>query len=185
MAIRSDQVNTTVTIPPGSDLQDYLCSGPLQSNMTVVLEGGEHRISSQPSCSIVNNGSITITGSLNSAKRTIVRCQSKTRVLAFVSVQTLIMERITFGNCGLQIVTIENTSIVNCTFLDSTNIINVTYFGAVMLNGSAGYVSITGSTFQSYGGGVVMLDVQHGDVRMQDCTFQNNIARHLGGAVML
>ena len=75
---RSDQVNTTVTIPPGSALQDYLCSGPLQSNMTVVLEDGEHRIASQPTCNIITEGSVTMTGSLDSTKRTVVCCESKT-----------------------------------------------------------------------------------------------------------
>ena len=187
MAVRSDHVNTTVTIPPGSALQDYLCSGPLQSNMTVVLEGGEHRMASQPSCNTVNKSSITITGSFNSAKRTIVLCQSKTRVLAFVSVQTLTMERITFINCGLQLVTIENISIVNCSFLISTNVITETYVGAVRLNGSTGYVSITDSTFQSNSGGAVVLDGPKGNVIITDCTFQNNSAGGggYGGAVAL
>ena len=41
---RSDEV---VTIQPGFALQDYLCNGTLLSNITVVLDGGEHRISSE------------------------------------------------------------------------------------------------------------------------------------------
>ena len=191
--VRSDQVNTTVTIPPSSALQDYLCSGPLQSNMTVVLEDGEHIISSESSCNIVNKGSVTITGSLVSTKRTIVRCESKTSaVFAFVSVQILTMERITFINCGLQLESIEFTLIVNCTFQDSTSgaissNTNVHSDTLVMLNGSSGDVSITDCTFQnnnaSYGG-AVMLYGSTGDVCIIDCTFQNNIAGY-GGAVLL
>ena len=152
MTVRSDHVNTTVTIPPGSALQDYLCSGPLQSNMNFELEDGEHRMSSQPSCNIANKGSVTITGSFNSAKRTLVRCQSKTRVLAFVSVQTLTVERITFINCGLQLVTIENTYIVHSA-----------HFRAIVLALQKSKVdfSIIDCTFQNNSangsGGVVML----------------------------
>ena len=110
---RSDQVNTTVTIPPGSALQDYLCSGPLQFNVTVVLEDGEHRIASQRTYNITTEGSVTMTGSLDSTKRTVVRCESKTSaVFANFSVQMLTMERITFINCGIQLVSIESTLIV-------------------------------------------------------------------------
>ena len=189
--IRSDEANTTVTIPPGSALQDYLCSGPLQSDITIVLEDGEHRISSEPSCNIANNGSITITENLDSAKRTIVRCESKMRVLAFVSVQTLIMERITFINCGIQLVSIGNTLIVNCTFQNSTsgaisNVFSDTLFGAAMFYGD---VSITGSTFQSnsadsFGGGAVTLDGQRGNVIITDCIFHNNSAGDGGGGAV-
>ena len=193
--VRSDQVNTTVTIPPGSALQDYLCSGPLQSNMTVVLEDGEHRIASQPMCNITTEGNVTMTGSLDSTKRTVVRCESKTS--AVFSVQMLTMERITFINCGIQLVSIENTLIVNCTFQDSTsgaissdtNVLIDILYGAVILYKSTGDVSITGCTFQNnnaggYGGGV-MLDGSTGYVRITDCTFQSNSAASYGGAVAL
>ena len=196
---RSDQVNTTVTIPPGYALQDYLCSGPLQSNMTVVLEDGEHRIASQPTCNITTEGSVTMTGSLDSTKRTVVRCESKTSaVFANFSVQMLTMEQITFINCGIQLVSIESTLIMNCTFQDSTSgaissdttgLIDILY-GAVMLYGSIGNVSITGCTFQSNsaaGGGAVKLYGSTGDVRIIGCTFQNNSAGGYGdgGAVVL
>ena len=49
VVVMSDEVNLTATIPPGYALQDYLCSGPLKSNTTVVLDDGEHRISSDHS----------------------------------------------------------------------------------------------------------------------------------------
>ena len=196
---RSDHVNTTVTIPPGSALQDYLCSGPLQSNMTVVLEDGEHRIASQPTCNITTEGSVTITGSLDPTKRTVVRCESKTS--ANFSVQMLTMERITFINCGIQLVSIENTLIVNCTFQDSTsgaissdtNVLIDILYGAVILYKSTGDVSITGCTFQNnsaggygYGddGGAVMLYGSTVDVSITGCTFHNNSAGG-GGAVMM
>ena len=202
--VRSDQVNTTVTIPPGSALQDYLCSGPLQSNMTVVLEDGEHRIASQPTCNITTEGSVTMTGSLDSTKRTVVRCEPKIRVVfAFVSVQMLAMERITFINCGIQLVSIGYTLIVNCAFQDSTSgaisshIIDSElidsfngpdFVGIVMLYGSTGNVSITGCTFQNnsagYDGGAVMLYGSTGDVSITDCTFLGNSANR-GGAVEL
>ena len=208
--VRSDQVNTTVTIPPGSALQDYLCCGPLQSNMTVVLEGGEHIISSESSYNIINKGSVTITGSFNSTKRTIVRCESQTSssVFAFVSVQMLAIERITFINCGIQLLSIENSFVVNCTFQDSTSGAvklhrltgNVCITGCTFQNNSAGHdgggamslygltvdVSITDCTFQNntgYGGAVI-LSVSRGSVSITDCTFQNNSAK-FGGAVLL
>ena len=62
VVVMSDEVNLTATIPPGYALQDYLCSGPLKSNTTVVLDDGEHRISSGPPCDIFNGSSITIKG---------------------------------------------------------------------------------------------------------------------------
>ena len=193
---RSDQVNTTVTIPPGSALQDYLCSGPLQSNMTVVLEDGEHRIASQPTCNIITEGSVTMTGSLDSTKRTVVHCESKTSTV--FSVQMLTMERITFINCGIQLVSIESTLIVNCTFQDSTsgaissdtNVLIDTRIGAAILYGSTGKLSITGCTFQNSAGGrggAVSLSISEGNVSITGCTFQNNSARggYGGGAVSL
>ena len=196
---RSDQVNTTVTIPPGSALQDYLCSGPLQSNMTYVLEGGEHRIASQPTCNITTEGSVTMTGSLDSTKRTVVRCESKTSaVFANFSVQMLTMERITFINCGIQLFSIESTLIVNCTFQDSTSgamsTLIDTLYGAVMFYGSTGDVRITGCTFQNNsaggygggGGGAVILFGSTGNVSITGCIFQNNSAGgYDGGAVSL
>ena len=197
--VRSDEVNTTVTIPPGSVLQDYLCSGPLQSNMAVVLEGGEHRIASQPTCNSIyttTEGSVTMTGSLDSTKRTVVHCESKTRALfAFVSVHMLAMERITFINCGIQLESIENTLIVNCIFQDitsgavssSTTVLSDTRYGAVTLYGSTGSVTITDCTFQNnsaHGGVAVVLYGSTGDVSFTGCTFQNNSAGY-GGAVVL
>ena len=199
--VRSDQVNTTVTIPPGSALQGYLCSGQLQSNMTVVLEDGEHRIASQPTCNITTEGSVTMMGSLDSTKGTVVRCESKTSaIFANFSVQMLTMERITFINCGILLVSIESTLIVNCTFQDSTsraissdtNVLIDTLIGAVMLFGSTGDVSITGCTFQNNtagrygGGGAVRLYGSTGNVSITGCTFQNNtLAGQYGGAVRL
>ena len=187
--VRSDQVNTTVTIPPGSALQDYLCSGPLQSNMTVVLEDGEHLIASQPTCNITTEGSVTMTGSLDSTKSTVVRCESKTS--AVFSVQMLTMERITFINCGIKLVSIESTLIVNCTFQDSTsgaisNVLIDTLIGAVTLFRSTGKVSITGCTFQNnsaggYDGGAVRLYGSTDDVSITDCTFLSNSASGDGG----
>ena len=43
VVVLSDQVPIPTT---GDALQHYLCSGPLRSNTTVVLDEGEHRISS-------------------------------------------------------------------------------------------------------------------------------------------
>ena len=190
---RSDQVNTTITIPPGSALQDYLCSGPLQSNMTVVLEDGEHRIASQPTCNITTEGSVTMTGSLDSTKRSVVRCESNRS--AVFSVQMLTMERITFINCGIQLVSIKNTLIVNCTFQDSTsgaissntNVIIDTLIGAAILYESSSKLSIIGCTFQNSagdGGGAVSLGISKGNVSITDCTFRSNRAGG-GGAVMI
>ena len=180
VVIMSDVVNLTATIPPGYALQDYLCSGPLKSNTTVVLDDGEHRISLGPPCIISDEGSITITGS--SMKNTTVRCEGEGRVLRFSSVQKLTLERMTFISCLIQLLSIENTVITYCTFQDA-------YGGAVMLDGSTGDVSITNCTFQNNSatldGGAVMLGGSIGDVSIQNCIFQNNSVVYGGGAVML
>ena len=207
MIVMSDEVNLTATIPPGYALQDYLCSGPLKSNTTVVLDDGEYRMSSGPPCDISNGGNIAIIGS--SMKNTTVRCEGEGRVLRFISVQNLTLERMTFISCGIQLVSIENTVIANCTFQSSsmgqgaissqssTNIdITSCVFqnsatdggGAVMLDESKGNVNITNCIFQNnsagYGGGAVWLFESTGDVSITNCTFQNNSATY-GGAVAL
>ena len=83
--------------------------------MAVVLDEGEHRISSGPPCTISNGDNITITGS--SMQNTAVHCEGEGTVLAFRSAQMLTMERITFINCDIRI---ENTLIVECTFQRSS-----------------------------------------------------------------
>ena len=118
VVVISDEVNLTATIPPGYALQDYLCSGALKSNTTVVLDDGEYRISSGTPCNISNGSSITITGS--SMKNTTVRCEGEGRVLRFSSVQKLTLERMTFISCDTQLVSIENAVITNCTFQGSS-----------------------------------------------------------------
>ena len=210
VVVISDEVNLTATIPPGYALQDYLCSGALKSNTTVVLYDGEYRISSGTPCNISNGSSITITGS--SMKNTTVRCEGEGRVLQFRSVQKLTLERMTFISCEIQLVSIENTVITNCTFQSSsmgqgaiwsqssTNINitscalqnnSATYGGAIMLDRSTGNVSITYCTFQNNsgigGGGAVFLSGSTGNVSITYCTFQNNSATYGigGGAVYL
>ena len=209
VVVMSDEVNLTATIPPGYALQDYLCSGPLKSNTTVVLDDGEHRISSGPPCDISNGSSITIKGS-SSMKNTTVRCEGEGRLLQFSLVQKLTLERMTFIGCGIQLISISNTVVTKCIFQSSSmgqgairsqssnniaitscvfqnNI--VTYGrdgGAVMLNGSTGDISITNCTFlnnsaTNYGGGAVMFDRSQGDVSITYCTFQNNSATSDGG----
>ena len=207
MVVISDQANLTATIPPGYALQDYLCSGPLKSNTTVVLDDGEHRISSGPLCNISNEGYIAITGSSN----TTVRCEGEGTVFEFISAQKLTMERITFINCGIHLVSIENILIANCTFKDSSNraiwsqslvavsITNCTFInnsatngdggGAVWLSLSAGNVSITNCTFHNNSatyGGAVWLSLYTGSVTFTNCTFQNNRALYgTGGGGMI
>ena len=151
------------------------------------------RIASQPTCNITTEGSVTMTGSLDSTKRSVVRCESKRS--AVFSVQMLTMERITFINCGIQLVSIKNTLIVNCTFQDSTsgaissntNVIIDTLIGAAILYESTSKLSITGCTFQNSagdGGGAVSLGISKGNVSITDCTFRSNRAGG-GGAVMI
>ena len=206
---KSDQINPFLTIQPGSALQDYLCNGHLKSKMTVALVDGEYRISSVPLCNISNQEGITLTGS--SSKRTIVRCDVDGGAF-FVSGPNLTVARITFINCCMQLTSIENTFIVNCTFLNSSNgaissrTSNNTYItnsvfsdirvehngeAAVMLNKSKGNVSIRKCTFQSRGvsvggnGRAVRLYKSTGTVIIADCTFVNNSVITSGGAVML
>ena len=79
-------VSITATIPPDYALQDvdYLCNGSLKSNTTVVLDGGEHRISTICNISFIHN--VTIMGS--SINSTTIRCEEGSG-LQFVSVQQL------------------------------------------------------------------------------------------------
>ena len=193
---RSDQDNTTVTIPPGYALQDYLCNGTLQSNITVLLDGdGEHLISSERSCNISNEGgSITITGS--STQRITIRCKGEGAIFAYLSVQIIKLEGITFIKCAIDLVSIENTFILNCTFQSCSNgaissksstntyiagcAFSDTDHGVVTLVASTGNVCITNCTFHnSYNsgmdvGGAVSLSESTGNVHITDCTFHNN-----------
>ena len=86
--------------------------------MAVVLDKGEHHISSGPPCTISNGDNITITGS--SMQNTTVHCEGKGTVLAFRSAQMLTMERITFINCDISLALIENTLVAECTFQRSS-----------------------------------------------------------------
>ena len=205
VVVISDEVNLTATIPPGYAIQDYLCSGALKSNTTVVLDDGEHRISSGTPCNISNGSSITIKGS--SMKNTTVRCEGEGRVLRFSSVQKLTLGRMTFISCEIQLVSIENTVITNCTFqsismdqgaicsqsstnIDITSCVfqnnSATYGGAIMLFGSTGNVSITYCTFQNnratFYGGAVQLFASTGNVSITNCTFTKNTAGY-GAAI--
>ena len=198
VAATSNQINPSITIQRGSALQDYLCSGHLKSNVTIALDDGEHRLSSEPLCSISNEGSIKFTGS--STKRTIIRCDVKGRAFAFVSVQTLTMERIIFINCGLELASVENTYILNCTFQNRSNgaissksskntyiassVFANTLGGAVMFYRSTGTVIITYCAFQNNSARSVMLDGSAGNVYAPSCTIRGKSSIH-GGAVML
>ena len=199
-------VSLTATIPPDYALQDvdYLCNGSLKSNTTVVLDGGEHRVST--TCNISNISNVTIMGS--SINSTTIRCEEGSG-LQFVSVQQLTIERVTFISCGIILTDTENTlittsifqdsigyavklegstsdvSITNCTFQNNS----ATYRGAVLLLSSTGNVSITNCTFQNnsaatYGSTVLLLLSSTGDVSITNCTFQSNSAAY-GGAVGL
>ena len=174
IAVRPDQVDPTVTIPPGSALLDYLCSGPLEPNITVVLDDGEYRVSSVTSCNIANDGSVMLMGS--SARRTIVRCHVEMRAFAFVSVQMLAVERITFINCGIELVSVENTYISNCIFQRSSNV--------AISSKSSCNIHIANCVFSDARGGAATLDGSTGNVNFSNCTFQNNFAPY-GGALML
>eukprot|EP00731_Ephydatia_muelleri_P033690 Em0035g27a len=192
----------TATIPPGYVLQEHLCSGQLELNTNLVLSDGEHRISSGPPCHVSTRGNISIVGS--SMKNTTVHCEGEGRWFDFISAQTLSTERITFINCGIQLKSIENILIMECTFQDkskatilaeSVNSIKIEYClfinnngGGVSLHLSTGDVSISHCTFQNnsadfFNGddGGVSLQLSTGDVSISHCTFQNNG----GGGVLL
>ena len=180
-------VSLTATIPPDYALQDvdYLCNGSLKSNTTVVLDGGDHRISTI--CNISNIDNVTIIGS--SINSTTIRCEEGSG-LQFVSVQQLTLENMTFISCGMILTYTENTLITTCIFLDN---IATDYFGsAVTMDISAGYVSITNCTFQNNSapnGSAVVFDGSTGDVSITNCAFQNNTStatnpNGYGGAVL-
>ncbi|KAL5497467.1 hypothetical protein EMCRGX_G013941 [Ephydatia muelleri] len=194
----------TATIAPGYALQEHLCSGQLELNTNLVLSDGEHRISSGPPCHVSTRGNISIVGS--SMKNTTVHCEGEGRVFEFISAQTLSTERITFINCGIHLISIENILITDCTFQDRSNTTifaesvnnrssikieyclfinnNGYYGGGVWLNLSTGNVSISNCTFQNntatFGGGVRLL-LLTGNVSISHCTFQNNTATYGDG----
>eukprot|EP00731_Ephydatia_muelleri_P033811 Em0038g30a len=164
----------TATIPPGYALQEHLCSGQLELNTTVVLSDGEHRISSGPPCHVSTRGNISIVGS--SMKNTTVHCEGEGRVFEFISAQTLSTERITFINCGIHLISIENILIMECTFQDSSN---TTIFAESVNNRSI--IKIEYCLFinnNGYYGGGVWLNLSTGNVSISNCTFQNNTATY-------
>ena len=125
----SDQFNLTVTIPPGYALQNYLCSGSLKSNTTttvhVLLDDGEHRISTGPFCTIFNEVHLAITGFSMQKQNTTIRCEGEGSVFQFTSVRTLALDRIAFINCGIKLVSINDTRITNCTFEKKSDIVRI------------------------------------------------------------
>ena len=172
-------VSLTATIPPDYALQDvdYLCNGLLKSNTTVVLDGGEHRISTNCTISIIDN--VTIMGS--SINSTTIHCEEGSG-LQFVSVQQLTLERVTFINCGIILTNAENTLIKTCIFQDSI------LGSAVTLDGPKGYVRITNCIFQNNSAtfrGALWLDGSTSNVSIRNCTFQNNSAAFDGGAMYI
>ena len=179
-------VSLTATILPDYALQDvdYLCNGSLKSNTTVVLDGGEHRISTN--CTISNMDNITIMGS--SINSTTIRCEEGSG-LQFFSVQQLTMERLTFISCGIILTNSKNILITDCIFQNNIATCYDGRGGTVTLWGSAGYVGITNCIFQNnsatYNGGAVWLFASTGNVSITNCIFQNNSATYGGGAVGL
>eukprot|EP00731_Ephydatia_muelleri_P009076 Em0004g1414a len=167
----------TATIPPGYALQEHLCSGQRELNTNLVLSDGEHRISSGPPCHVSTRGNISIVGS--SMKNTTVHCEGEGRVFEFISAQTLSTERITFINCGIHLISIENILIMECTFQDRSN---TTIFAESVNNRSS--IKIEYCLFinnNGYVGGGVSLGKSTGDVSISHCTFQNNTATYGGG----
>ena len=129
-------------------------------------------------------------------------------MLRFNSVQKLSLERMAFITCLIELVSIKNTLLTNCTFQNalgggavrlggSTGNVSITFQiniatsgiggfgggGAVGVYGSTGDVSITYCTFQN--NSAVLLGGSTGDVSITYCTFQNNSATYGGGAVKL
>eukprot|EP00731_Ephydatia_muelleri_P033787 Em0038g6a len=168
----------TATIAPGYALQEHLCSGQLELNTNLVLSDGEHRISSGPPCHVSTRGNISIVGS--SMKNTTVHCEGEGRVFEFISAQTLSTERITFINCGIHLISIENILITDCTFQDKSN---TKIFAESVNNRSS--IKIEYCLFINNNGGGVWLDLSTGDVSISHCTFQNNTAANDGGGVAL
>ena len=193
--VMSDQVTT---IPPGYALQNYLCSGLLKSDTTVLLDEGEHHISSGISCRTYDKGNITIMGV--STRSTTVRCEED-EGFWFSSVQNLTIAVITFIQCELKLESSKNTHIANCTFqtcsiLSENNVfmyitrcVFKNYSGdTVRVYGLTGNVSITSCTFQNdiaYNSHGLSLRIISGNIDISNCTFQNNHTISFGGAVML
>ena len=109
----------TISIPAGnpSDLQDYLCNGSLPSNTTLQLQQGVHVISREGYCTVKVNVHLTGAG----VRETTINCTSKWE-LRFLEAQNIVIEGITFVNCGLDDVlnfrdthsiTVRNLSFVN------------------------------------------------------------------------
>ena len=208
-AFLSDQVtaNLTVTIPPGEKLREYFCneSFVLPPNITFLLEAGEHQIFSRSFCSVIGE-SIRIIGS--NVGKTTVRCDGEETKLKFTLVQNFTMEKTIFVNCGIQLVSTVYTLVIDCTFQSNSNgaissessintsITNCVFQNnranngaAILVNGSAGYVSIANCTLQDNSaterGGAIYLANLTGSVDITNCIFYSNSARMSGGAVYI
>ena len=156
-----------IQIPPGEGLQNYLCKGSLlQSNTTILLTPGEHRISSGPICSIFNVSNVSITGS--SSEDTIVRCQGD-GVLGFVFANNVTIERIAFVGCGQT----ENLAIKDH--------LSVTLLFQFSLN-----ISIRHCRFENNNALYAVRIQSSGVVDIASCVFQNNTGpKEDGGAILL
>ena len=202
VVVMSDQV----TLPPGYALQDYLCGGPLKSNTTVVLDDGEHLISTGPRCYISNQVDLYITIMGSSMKSATVHCQGEGRVFRFFSLLNLTMEGMTFINCGIELLSVENLYITNCTIRNSPNggIFSIeskntyttscvfennnAYFSVLKFYRPTGNVIIANCTFLNnnfIGGGAVELYEPTSDILIANCAFHNNSANGASDSVVM
>ena len=93
----------------------------------------------------------------------------------FTSVRTLTLERIAFINCGIQLLSINDTRITNCTFEKNAILLvssNNTRIRSCLFHSS--------SADSAIGYRYVMLFIKStGNVIIENCTFQNNRARNV------
>ena len=172
-----------IVISPGDSLQNYLCNGSLQSNTTLVLGTGEHRISSGPlGCFVSNVSNVMILGS-NSGESSI-RCQGDGQCMRISArgVQNLTIEQVNFIACGNEsalsaiifLELVNYVSLRHCTFRSNSP-------GYSVAAESSGNIEISNCTFQqsselfsSDGSGAIRLDGSTDDTTISDCTFVEN-----------
>ena len=179
-AVVKSEYSAPMSISPGDGLQSYLCNGLLQSNTTLVLGPGEHRISSGPlGCFVYNVSNVMILGS-NSGE-SIIRCQGDRLRIAFVFLQNLTIEKVNFVGCngsGLSTIVFfqfaHYVSLRHCTFLSNSP-------GYSVAAESSGYIDITNCMFQQRteissfdGNGAIRLNGSTNDTTISGSTFQGN-----------
>ena len=94
---KGECVSIAVSSEGGPSLEEYLCNGTLNSNTTLELSTGDHRIPPGRLCRVSNLTNVGISGV--AAERTTVQCHGDGG-FEFAAITNLTIQRVTFLGCG-------------------------------------------------------------------------------------